>query len=232
MIITLILLGRKILRSKVLIENGLQIAYPTLFEEKIDSNAKLVDSSIKEMKESYNTFVNILKDSFDTQKKQINILNNQNEECKKLIIEIRENFSIFGENISVLEKELEYHKKGNDAKKLNGLIKKIIKLRNIISKESLSNTHSEELQVFINDFVELIDDTIQDYNIEIVYPKIGSKYSDYDFISENPEMIKTLNIKEDLEIINVSSPAFMIEVNKERKTLVNANVTIKRFDGE
>ena len=86
--------------------------------------------------------------------------------------------------------------------------------------------------MILKDIKELFDDTIQDYDVRIVEPKIGKSLKDYDCINDKPEIDFTENKNDDLKIIQVYSPAFIYERGDEKTILSTSKVKILRYKGE
>ena len=123
LIITVMIYGEKIMRSRKIIRSGTRLVWPDHFEHLLGD------------------LVNNMNDLIQTEKKLIKIANNSNKSGMDAINRINESLSIFTETKNVLEKELNFYKKGAEKNYVDRFLAKIIRIRNYMH-EGESNLES------------------------------------------------------------------------------------------
>jgi len=99
--------------------------------------------------------------------------------------------------------------------------------------EEESNTdNSDQTKEVVRSLLEIFDDSLQDFDICIEYPKAGMNFKNSDCVAEDPTLVPTDDAAKDFEIISYQTPAFYYENGDNKIYISKSKVTIYRLKGE
>jgi len=214
LIITAIIYGEKIMRSRKIIRSGTKLVWPDHFEHLLENHINNIDDLIQ------------------TEKKLIKIAVNSNKAGMDAINRINESFSIFGETKDTFEKELSFYKKGAEKNYVDRFLGKFVKFREYLQKELSNPENNERTKEVVGDLLELYEDRLQDIDVLSESPEVGMNYKQSDCVADKPEVKFTNDLTKDYQIISYKTPAFYYEIGDKKNYISKSEVTILRYKGD
>ena len=213
LIITAMIYGEKIMRSRKIIRSGTRLVWPDHFEHLLEDH------------------INNINDLIQTEKKLIKIANNSNKSGMDAINRINESFSIFGETKDTFEKELNFYKNGAEKNYVDRFLGKFVKFREYLQEELSNPENNDRTREVVGNLLELYEDRLLD-NVLMESPEVGENYKDSDCVADKPEVEHTDDKTKDYQIISCKTPAFYYEIGGKKNYISKSEVTIFRYKGD
>ena len=214
LIITVMIYGEKIMRSRKIIRSGTRLVWPDHFEHLLGD------------------LVNNMNDLIQTEKKLIKIANNSNKSGMDAINRINESFSIFGETKDTFEKELNFYKKGAEKNYVDRFLGKFVKFREYLQEELSNPENNDRTREVVGSLLEVYDDRLLDIDVLTEIPEVGMNYKHSDCVADKPEVKLTNDLTKDYQIISYQTPAFYYEIGDKKNYISKSEVTIYRYKGD
>ena len=214
LIITVMIYGEKIMRSRKIIRSGTKLVWPDHFEHLLEDH------------------INNINDLIQTEKKRLKIAENFNKSGMDAINRINESFSIFGETKDTFEKELNFYKKGAEKNYVDRFLGKFVKFREYLQEELSNQENNDRTREVVGSLLELYDDQLLDIDVFKEIPKAGMNYKDSDCAADKPEVERTDDKTKDYQIISSKTPAFYYEIGDKKNYISKSKVTIFRYKGD
>lgn len=142
--------------------------------------------------------------------------------------DLLENFLTLQKALDVRDKEIARLKKGYDAKIFKRFLMRFIRIDRSL-REMEGEFSGQEHQKNYRYLRRVMQDALEECGVEQFTPEEGSDYREASRVADNPKVIETTNPDEDFKIIEIESPAYIIEGEGETEVIVPSKVSIHRY---
>ena len=92
--------------------------------------------------------------------------------------------------------------------------------------------NNDQTREVLRSLLEMYDDSLQDFDVLIEYPKIGMNFKKCSCVAEKPLLMATEDPAKDFEICSIQTPAFYNNIGDKKNYISKSKVTIYKYKGD